>query len=85
MANPTFVDVINDIRQYKRAFGELHIGMSAMNSRAGSESERIIAKSVQDIGVAMEARMQELSVAISKLAINHSQEDVEKIMEAMSK
>lgn len=85
MANPTFVSVINDIRTIKTAFTELATSMDAAKALSRHPGERQIAASMIQVGEAMAKRLQELSLDVSKLAINYSKEDLEAIMEAMSK
>jgi len=81
---PTFVEVINDLRTIKNALSTLQTGMDAVKSVSGNSAERSIAKSMSEVGKTLEKRIQEITLDVSKLAINYSKEDLDDIMKAMS-
>jgi hypothetical protein len=84
MATPTFVDVITELRSLKSAFDNLAAISDAGKSICRTSAEKELMKSLGEIGTTLSKRIQSLTTDVSKLAINSS-EDIEKIMEALSK
>jgi len=84
-ATPTFVNTIEELRNMKSAFEMFSNSMSTCLAVSRHPGERQIAMSMIEVGQTMSKRLQEITLDVSKLAINYSKEDLDDIMEAMSK